>query len=460
MTTYYVDATGGNDGDPGTSPGTAWQTIGKVNGETFNPGDSILFKRGETWSGTVLQPPSSGASGSPITFGAYDSGALPIITANDAIARAVYVLGLQYVDLEYLDVRSGNDYGIDIQSNYVEMRNCVVEGCGDDNITVGPNAHDVLIEDTVSYDPYRRVAGPTISCIEIQDGAYNVTVRNCECYGSEEVGIHVHGHLGETMPYNIYVCNCYTHNNTGNGIRITNAGNVVTPLVEVDHCYVIDNGDIGIYLYNTPPATDPQNVTVKHCYVEGSVSYQATISGDGHTYYRNVFSGTNGVHITDATNLDFLHNTIYNTAVGTPFAFTGTNNAGTEVKNCVLYTSVPANNMILVQAGAHGGLDIDYNLYYHISGIWANRWYWNGVWYHWAGWLANSGQDANSPTPADPLFTDASNERFHLQHGSPALQVGVSLTGYPFYGTAPDCGRWEMRWLGAQQLLAPQWRYA
>ena len=54
MTTYYVDATSGNDGNDGLSPGDAWQTITKINSESFLPGDEILFKRGETWSGTSL----------------------------------------------------------------------------------------------------------------------------------------------------------------------------------------------------------------------------------------------------------------------------------------------------------------------------------------------------------------------------------------------------------------------
>lgn len=76
-TTYYVDATGGNDGFAGTSTGSPWQTVGKVNSSSFLPGDQILFKRGETWY-EALAIPSSGTAGQPITFGAYGSGDLPL----------------------------------------------------------------------------------------------------------------------------------------------------------------------------------------------------------------------------------------------------------------------------------------------------------------------------------------------------------------------------------------------
>jgi hypothetical protein len=46
--TYYVDSENGDDNVNGLSPETAWQTIAKVNSIDFNPGDSILFRRGES----------------------------------------------------------------------------------------------------------------------------------------------------------------------------------------------------------------------------------------------------------------------------------------------------------------------------------------------------------------------------------------------------------------------------
>jgi hypothetical protein len=90
-TTYYVAA--GNDSNSGTSAGAAWQTIAKVNASTFLPGDSILFNRGDAWYGTSLVAPSSGASGTPITFGAYGSGANPQIKGSLALNTSGYALG-------------------------------------------------------------------------------------------------------------------------------------------------------------------------------------------------------------------------------------------------------------------------------------------------------------------------------------------------------------------------------
>lgn len=83
--TYYLDATNGNDSNNGTSQSTPWKTISKVNSSKFNPGDQILFKRGKTWREQLVVP-SSGSSGTPVTFGAYGSGSLPIITGADILA--------------------------------------------------------------------------------------------------------------------------------------------------------------------------------------------------------------------------------------------------------------------------------------------------------------------------------------------------------------------------------------
>ena len=71
--TYYVDSVGGLNSNNGTASSTPWQTIAKVNSSTFNPGDSILFKDGDTWR-EELNIPSSGANGNPITFGDYGTG--------------------------------------------------------------------------------------------------------------------------------------------------------------------------------------------------------------------------------------------------------------------------------------------------------------------------------------------------------------------------------------------------
>ncbi len=90
-TTYYVSSSTGNDANGGTSSSTPWQTIAHVNAQTFLPGDSILFKRGDVWNES-LTPGSSGSSGNPITFDAYGTGAAPNLTGYYAVPSTAWVL--------------------------------------------------------------------------------------------------------------------------------------------------------------------------------------------------------------------------------------------------------------------------------------------------------------------------------------------------------------------------------
>ena len=85
---YYVDATDGSDASDGLSQHTPWQSSTKVNGG-LNPGECVLFKRGEEWLHKPvaptyvanMRPTDDGTAEAPIYFGAYGAGDKPIISA-------------------------------------------------------------------------------------------------------------------------------------------------------------------------------------------------------------------------------------------------------------------------------------------------------------------------------------------------------------------------------------------
>lgn len=108
-TDYYIDATNGNDSNNGTSTATAWKTLVNVNTTIFQPGDSILFKAGESWSGTI-KPQGSGAAGNPIVMGKYGSGANPAIHGDGTVNCSVETSKVRYCTLylnnqEYWEIR-------------------------------------------------------------------------------------------------------------------------------------------------------------------------------------------------------------------------------------------------------------------------------------------------------------------------------------------------------------------
>ena len=86
-TNYYVK-TGGNDEADGLSDGTAWATLEKVTAfqASLMPGDSVLFKCGDTFRGNMILN-MAGTVDSRIVYGAYGSGEKPIITGFETLTE-------------------------------------------------------------------------------------------------------------------------------------------------------------------------------------------------------------------------------------------------------------------------------------------------------------------------------------------------------------------------------------
>jgi hypothetical protein len=87
-TTYYVSSSTGNDANNGTSQATPFASINHVNGLNLQPGDSVLFKCGDTWRTQSLVITRSGTAGSPITFSSYPAGCAnkPVISGAQPVS--------------------------------------------------------------------------------------------------------------------------------------------------------------------------------------------------------------------------------------------------------------------------------------------------------------------------------------------------------------------------------------
>ncbi|MBO0949736.1 right-handed parallel beta-helix repeat-containing protein, partial [Fibrella sp. HMF5405] len=85
QTTYYV-ASSGSDNNAGKSAASPFQTIAKVNSLVLQPGDQVLFQRGNTFRGT-LQIRQSGTSDKPIVVDAYGSGNKPVLAGSVPVSN-------------------------------------------------------------------------------------------------------------------------------------------------------------------------------------------------------------------------------------------------------------------------------------------------------------------------------------------------------------------------------------
>ena len=151
-TNFYVDSTAPCPGSgTQTSP---WCDFSVVNSETFQPGDQILLKSGDTFT-SGMNLVGSGTSTSYVTVASYGSGAPPIINGND--------------NTNFVGINLHND-------SYVE-----IEGLDIENAEIG-----ILISDTTNQTGYRflnlSLSGNAIG-IQSPDGngvASNVLVQDVE----------------------------------------------------------------------------------------------------------------------------------------------------------------------------------------------------------------------------------------------------------------------------------------
>ncbi len=78
---YYLSSSTGNDNNDG-SQAQPWKTLSKISNTSLGPGDTVYFKKGDTFRGHFVVD-GSGTEENLITFTSYGSGNQPIISGSD-----------------------------------------------------------------------------------------------------------------------------------------------------------------------------------------------------------------------------------------------------------------------------------------------------------------------------------------------------------------------------------------
>lgn len=103
-TTYYLDATLGNDLATGVSPSQAWKSLEKLNSISLKAGDKVLLKKGEVFLGE-LHINGVGTKNNPIIIDQYgDTDTNATIKGFDHSLFAVCIFNSEYVELKSLEV--------------------------------------------------------------------------------------------------------------------------------------------------------------------------------------------------------------------------------------------------------------------------------------------------------------------------------------------------------------------
>jgi len=301
-TTYYVDATNGNDNTSGTSPSAAWKTIAKVNNSYFNPGDFILFKRGEVWREQLIVP-SSGSPGHPITFGAYGSGNKPILfgslpksnkedwiylgsnkwaTANNSFPNDVHMVFYNTTTKPTspdwgIKVANENDLDTDWEFWYDSTNKRVVIYHSSGNPANQASGIEVTNKGG-NYIVYVNKANITVDGLDIRytdyrgvgvaAGSDNVTIKNCDLYCTYANGVSCYN-SNNTILDNLYLKHCgikgKVENSSGENIWISEYASKSS--ITVKNCEIDTPHAVPINIWHA------DNVIVENNYIHDSDYY-------------------------------------------------------------------------------------------------------------------------------------------------------------------------------------------
>lgn len=311
-TVYYVDAAGGNDAAAGTSPETAWQTLGKASGVTFGPGDRLLLKRGGTYQGGFTTR-GSGTAQAPVTVSAYGEGALPVITGSSANGM-FYIEQVSNWVVENLEFTAPSGRGA--------IR---VYACG------GVNTENITIRNCVIHDISPSYKSDSNCAVYIDNDKGSARVKGLHLDGlliyNVGWGIQMNGIMDEY--HNGYVSpeasfnrdflfeNLVIKNASFGGIVFASVQDATVRNSRFLSCATSNNGALAAVW-----TRHVDRVTVEYCEIAGSTNVQdgMAVDFDGwstNSTYRYIYSHD---------NTRFMRNCVYDS---------GTKNSGNSVYNCV-----------------------------------------------------------------------------------------------------------------------------
>jgi hypothetical protein len=465
---YYIDATTGNDNNDGLTPATAWKTLGKIrsydSNPKFQPGDSILLKRGEVWREQLKlnNNGSSGITGSPITIDAYGAGAKPIISGGvdlssptkwvdqgnniwkasnlpTEVAQLIFNNDQSsgYMKLSYSDLMSSpkqGDFYYDLSGQFVEIYSTSnpgnyynhIEGAqrystlgGDGTNMIGINRQYLTIRNV----QFRYAAGHGL---QIGDNSSHITIENCDF-----------AYIGGAHD---------SVDKQGGGYRDFNG---IMPTMSQSYLIIRNNTfhDIWEHVISFQ-SWDSVQYTWDHIYIYNNLIYHTTKSA------LELWDAGCSSPMSTINNFYIYNNTVYDLGDSIyVHQFLDTNVPSALKINdlCANMSNIVVKNNLFSQVDtwhirAKGtdltNWDIDYNLYFPDG---SGMFYLNDTSsYNLSNWKSHAGKDAHS-IAADPKLTNPKAADFNLAIGSPAIDAGALISGITesHNGAAPDIGAIE-----------------
>jgi parallel beta-helix repeat protein len=196
---YYVASpgSGGSDSNSGTSSGSPWATLAKVNSTVTVAGSDVYLNRGDTWTEQKLVIDWTGTPSDRVVIGAYGTGADPIIDGNDTQPTTIWN-GLINVDGDYDYITVENINLIDSAGEGIRFDGGA-DYCYAQNVTVsGSYGAAIIWYDGANNGLAENCSVTTVGIDRVEDRPFaiggsryvdSLTVRNCTITNSIAEGI-------------------------------------------------------------------------------------------------------------------------------------------------------------------------------------------------------------------------------------------------------------------------------
>ncbi|MBU5351711.1 right-handed parallel beta-helix repeat-containing protein [Paenibacillus barcinonensis] len=349
---YYVDSVNGSDDNNGKTPQLAWQTLDKVNTTEFQPGDTLMFKAGGVWTGT-LHPKGSGEEGNPIKIDRYGEGSKPLISGAGAPA-AVYFHNQEQWEVRNLEITNdaptkGVRRGIHVDGSSGTWSNPKVY-----KHFIFENLDIHHVKGDVSND-YAHNGGIIVWGTAWDYHVSDVVVNNCKIYSLDSVGIYLNG-AQTKYSSNLKVINNLIYDVAADGAFILNTTDGLIENNVVHDTHVRASGyHVPLWVFSAKNNVIQFNEVYNTAPGGDAMAYDADYDSDGtiiqYNYSHNnaggaflvVNNGTNSAN--KNTNTTIRYNISQNDS-GAVFNFSGSPDT-TTIYNNTVYLPAHANTKII-----------------------------------------------------------------------------------------------------------------
>lgn len=464
--TYYVDSGNGSDANDGRSPSRPWRTLAKVSATPLQPGQTVGFRRGCVFYGT-LTVPSSGTPDQPIMYGAYGlnagildtGGAQPQFNGSKQVPNWTgpgaggHVWEAQWWDephgVLFINGSFGNekasldalstqgDWMFSAANNrlyvYSQALPTVYAGWEYHGITIDGKSN--IIIDCINVRQYLARG------IRILNGGSGRQIQRCwveyngdvgvlhNCPGivndkfyfntirfNQEGGLHLEEAIGAATNIEVDTNSLY-----GNVNRISDQGDQfravsITSGLKVHHNYMNQP-------FPRPTQGNNEAIDLARSCNDAQV-YQNTIVG--------ILCCKN-----NSQRVKIYNNTIYNQPPEISGIYIHDGSTGVSIKNNIIWVNSSISGAaIYFEPGTDVGAESDYNVIYapNAGGVVVNC---SNMRWTFPEWTSQRKQDLHSQN-RNPLVLNPPTADFNLQAGSPCGRAGVVIPGFAeAYGGAP-----------------------